>query len=102
MCVPLQLLKPTLTIPIALQGWGHERGVSSNSPNEQLGRDFPDLHPDPRGWEGQSVEKDEDQEAGAGFPKHIFDSDQFDEDAQHAARSMKSWGKCRCPAYALY
>ena len=82
-------------IPIALQEWGYEHGVPSDTPNEQLSQGCPRLHPDPRGLEGQNAEEYEDQEPAA--PRFIFDIDQFNEDAQHRTRFMPSWGECRCP-----
>ena len=46
------------------------------------------------------MEEYEDQ--GAAVPKFVFDSDQFDEDAQHTVRSMRSWGECRSSDNILY
>ena len=85
-------------IPIALQEWGYEHGVPSDTPNEQLDQGRPSLHPDPRGFGGQSLDEYEDQ--GAAVPKFIFDSDRFGED--RSTRFMKSWGGCRRPRNILF
>ena len=83
----------------------YEYGVPSDTPNEQLGQNFPSLHPDPRGF---CVEEHDDQGLAvdgplAVGPRYIFDGEQFSEGAQHNTRGrfMKSWGECRCPEKTL-
>ena len=88
-----------LMIPIALQEWGYEHGVPSDTPNEQPGRNCPSLHPGPRMLEGQNVDEHEDhgmvtERPSGAVPDYIFNSDD-------TVRSMRSWGEYRWPGNIL-
>lgn len=82
-----------LMVPTASQELEREHGVSSDTPNEQLDQNFPNLHPDPRRVEEREDQETVAEQSSAGVPKYIFDSDQFDEDTQHTVRFMRSWSE---------
>ena len=84
--------------PIALQERGRERGVSSVTPNEQLGRNVPDLHSDKGRLEGQDVGDHEDQATvvqrpSIVAPKHTFDDNKLAGDTRGAVQPGVSKGE---------